>query len=131
MNQKQLGQRSLLIFINFQCKKAFCDFLSLLSCSSSSSSKGDNTSNWHNTGESTNNWSMVDDMVSCVGRCVLLNSDLGNMVDSVVDIVSNMLDNWGSGNMDSSWGSNMVSSRGSNMVSSRGSNMVSSRDYSW
>eukprot|EP00091_Calanus_sinicus_P016047 TRINITY_DN3522_c0_g1_i4.p1 TRINITY_DN3522_c0_g1~~TRINITY_DN3522_c0_g1_i4.p1 ORF type:complete len:145 (+),score=39.37 TRINITY_DN3522_c0_g1_i4:189-623(+) len=45
------------------------------------------------------------------------------MVDCVVDFVANMLDYWGSGNMDSS--------RCSNMVSSRGSNMVSGRDNSW
>merc|ERR1711885_85238 len=64
---------------------------------------------------------MVDDMVGGVGRCVLLDSDLGNMLDLVVDLISDMLDNWGSGNMDSSRGSNMVSSRGSNMVSSRSS----------
>merc|ERR1719154_464966 len=66
---------------------------------------------------------MVDDMVGGVSRCVLLDSDLGNMVDCVVDFVANVLDYWGSGNMDSS--------RCSNMVSSRGSNMVSGRDNSW
>merc|ERR1712123_140979 len=69
---------------------------------------------------------MVDDMVGGVGRGVLLDSDLGNMMDLVVDLVSNMLDNWGSGNMVSSWGSNMVGSWGSNMVGSWGSNMISS-----
>merc|ERR1712128_368176 len=41
-----------------------------------------------------------------------------------------MLDNWGSGNMVSSWGSNMVGSWSSNMISSWGSNMVSSWDNS-
>merc|ERR1719452_200272 len=44
---------------------------------------------------------MVDDMVGCVGRGVLLDSDLGDMLDLVVNLVSNMLDNRGSGNMDS------------------------------
>merc|ERR1712106_542075 len=56
-------------------------------------------------------------MVGGVGRGVLLDSDLGNMMDLVVDLVSNMLDNWGS-NMVGSWSSNMISSWGSNMVSS-------------
>merc|ERR1719154_320781 len=51
-----------------------------------------------------------------VSGCVLLNSDLGNMVDLVVNLVSNMLDNRGSRNMDSrcsigNWSSNMVNSR--------------------
>merc|ERR1739838_1013775 len=73
---------------------------------------------------------MVDDMVGGVGRGVLLDSDLGNMMDLVVDLVSNMLDNWGCGNMVSSCGSNMVGSWSSNMISSRGSNMVSSWDNS-
>merc|ERR1740124_390102 len=65
-------------------------------------------------------------MVGGVGRGVLLDSDLGNMMDLVVDLVSNMLDNWGSGNMVSSWGSNMVSSWGSNMVGSWSSISISS-----
>merc|ERR1739838_842505 len=69
-------------------------------------------------------------MVGGVGRGVLLDSDLGNMMDLVVDLVSNMLDNWGCGNMVSSWGSNMVGSWSSNMISSWGSNMVSSWDNS-
>merc|ERR1712123_506980 len=67
-------------------------------------------------------------MVGGVGRGVLLDSDLGNMMDLVVDLVSNMLDNWGCGNMVSSWGSNMVGSWSSNMISSWGSNMVGSWD---
>merc|ERR1712123_492524 len=62
-------------------------------------------------------------MVSGVGRGVLLDSDLGNMMDLVVDLVSNMLDNWGSGNMVSSWGSISISSSWDN---SRGSNVVGS-----
>merc|ERR1711892_618251 len=39
-------------------------------------------------------------------------------MDLVVDLVSNMLDNWGCGNMVCSWSSNMVGSWGSNMISS-------------
>merc|ERR1711892_6856 len=45
------------------------------------------------------------------------------MMDLVVDLVSNMLDNWGCGNMVSSWGSISISSSWDN---SRGSNMVGS-----
>merc|ERR1711872_497245 len=51
----------------------------------------------------TNNWSMVDHMVGGVGGNMLLDSDLGNMVDLVVDLNSNLMDNRGSGN--SNWGS--------------------------
>merc|ERR1712123_242833 len=47
-------------------------------------------------------------------------------MDLVVDLVSNMLDNWGSGNMVSSWGSNMVGSWSSNMVGSWSSISISS-----
>merc|ERR1711892_1191099 len=48
-------------------------------------------------------------MVSGVGRGVLLDSDLGNMMDLVVDLVSNMLDSWGS-NVVGSWSSISISS---------------------
>merc|ERR1712129_651729 len=48
-------------------------------------------------------------------------------MDLVVDLVSNMLDNWGSGNMVSSWGSISISSSwGSNMVGSWDSISISS-----
>merc|ERR1739838_807709 len=62
-------------------------------------------------------------MVGCVSGGVLLDSDLGNMVDLVVNLVSNMVDNRGSGNMDSmcsigNWGSNMISSSRNNSWSS-------------
>merc|ERR1719154_400931 len=55
-------------------------------------------------------------MVGGVSGGVLLDSDLGNMVDLVVNLVSNMVDNRGSGDMDSrcsigNWSSNMVNSR--------------------
>merc|ERR1719477_344297 len=49
---------------------------------------------------------------------MLLNRDLGNMVDLVVDIVANMLDNRGGGN--SSWSSDSVTS--SNEAMSVGGN---------
>merc|ERR1711892_1356106 len=50
------------------------------------------------------------------------------MMDLVVDLVSNMLDNWGSGNMVSSWGSNMISSWGSISISSSWDNSRGSLD---
>merc|ERR1740137_269902 len=81
---------------------------------------------------------MVNDMVGSGGGGVFLDSDLGNMLDLVVNLVTNMLDSRGSGignwgrNMVSSWGSNMVSSWGSNMVSSWGSiGIGGSRHNSW
>merc|ERR1712038_278459 len=50
---------------------------------------------------------------------MLLNSDLGNMVDLVVDLNSNLVDNRGSGN--SNWSSMSNSNRGSMGNSNRGS----------
>merc|ERR1711868_32780 len=46
---------------------------------------------------------------------MLLDSDLGNVLDLMVDLVANMVDNWGSGN--SNWGS-MDSSNWGSMDSS-------------
>merc|ERR1719312_2249939 len=46
-------------------------------------------------------------MAGGVGGNMLLDRDLGNMVDLVVDIVANMLDNRGGGN--SNWGSMSIS----------------------
>ena len=62
-----------------------------------------NTSHRNYSRESTNDWSMVDHMVCGVGGGVLLYSDLGYMVDLVVDLVTNMMDYRGSSNMDC-WG---------------------------
>merc|ERR1719370_533999 len=76
--------------------------------------------------ESTNNRGMVDDVVGGVGRGVLLDSDLGDMVDLVVDLVTNLVDNRSCGNVDS-WGDNMVVSNGSNS-NSRGSLDLNSLD---
>ena len=42
---------------------------------------------------SSNNRGVVDHMLSGVGLNMLLDRDLGNMVDLVVDIVSNMVNN--------------------------------------
>merc|ERR1739838_566809 len=70
-------------------------------------------------------------MVGGVGRGVLLDSDLGNMMDLMVDLVSNMLDNWCGGNMVSSWGSNMISSWGSISISSSWDNSSLNCSNSW
>merc|ERR1719430_2026818 len=73
--------------------------------------------------ESTNNRGMVDDVVGGVGGGVLLDSDLGDMVDLVVDLVTNVVDNRSCGNVDS-WGGNMVGSRGNSNCGSRGNTCV-------
>merc|ERR1711970_607166 len=72
---------------------------------------------------------MVDDVVGGVGGGVLLDSDLGDMVDLVVYLVTNLVDNRSCGNMVSSRGnsncgswSNMVVSNGGNS-NSRGSSL--------
>merc|ERR1719250_193362 len=85
------------------------------------------------TSISTNNWSMVDHMVGGVGGDMLLDSDLGNMVDLVVDLNSNLVDNRGSGNCNwssmsnSNWSSMGNSNRGSMSKSKRGSMSNSKR----
>merc|ERR1712105_489067 len=63
---------------------------------------------------------MVDDVVGGVGGGVLLDSDLGDMVDLVVDLVTNMLDNRSSGNMVSSRSNSNGSSWSNVVVSNRG-----------
>jgi len=45
---------------------------------------------------------MVDDMLGCVGGHMLLNMHLGNMLDLMMDLVSNMMDHGGGGNNRSS-----------------------------
>merc|ERR1712112_639687 len=71
---------------------------------------------------------------------MLLDGNLGNMMDLVVDLVSNMLNNWGSGNsrdsnsldlssLDSNWSSSSIgNSWGSNMMDSWGRNSIG---HSW
>merc|ERR1719369_833944 len=95
-----------------------------------------NTSYRNNSGESTNDWCMVDHMVGGVCGGVLLYGDLGYMVDLVVDLVTNMMNYWGSSNMDC-WSG--ISNSGNwcsfyfhslNCSNSRGSNHRGSRDYS-
>merc|ERR1719233_564534 len=69
-----------------------------------------------------------------VGGGVLLDSDLGDMVDLVVDLVTNMVDSWGGnvvvgnrGDSNSRGGLDLDSLDSSN---SRSGNMVGSRSYS-
>merc|ERR1712106_376588 len=75
----------------------------------------------------TNDWGMVDHMGGAVGGDMLLDRDLGNMVDVVVDLISNLVDNRGSGNSNrgsmgnSNWGS-MSNSKRSRMGNSKRSN---------
>merc|ERR1719495_229461 len=94
-----------------------------------------NSSNWGNSwdksGKGSNNWGMVDDMLGGVVGHVLLDGDLGNVLNLVVDLVANMLDNWGSGNsIGSNWGSNSLDSNwGSNSMDSWGSNSICSNSW--
>merc|ERR1712105_82396 len=62
---------------------------------------------------------MVDDVVGGVGGGVLLDSDLWDMVDLVVDLVTNLVDNRSCGNVDS-WGGTMVVGNGGNSNSRGG-----------
>merc|ERR1712198_448958 len=91
---------------------------------------------------STDNWGMVDDVLGGVMGHMLLDGNLGNMMDLVVDLVSNMLDNWDSSSICNSWGSNGLdfssldsnwsssigNSGGSNVMDSWGSNSIG---HSW
>merc|ERR1719225_2092228 len=72
---------------------------------------------------------MVDDVVGGVGGGVLLDSDLGDMVDLVVDLVTNLVDNRSCGNVVSCRGNSNCGSW-SNMVVSNGGNSNSSGN-SW
>ena len=81
---------------------------------------------------SSNNWGVVDHVAGGVGGNMLLDRDLGNMVDLVVDIVANMLDNRGGGN--SNWGSMSISGNSRSSMSiggnSRGSVSISGNSRS-
>ena len=72
---------------------------------------------------SSNNWGMVDHVAGGVGGNMLLDRDLGNMVDLVVDIVANMLDNRGGGN--SNWGSMSIGGNSRGSVSNGGNSRSS------
>merc|ERR1719481_1345091 len=108
------------------------NFLSSLNSRGGFSSWGSsNSSNWGNSwdksGKGSNNWGMVDDVLGGVVGHVLLDGDLGNVLNLVVDLVANMLDNWGSGNsIGSNWGSTSMDSWGSNSIGSNswGSNRL-------
>merc|ERR1711955_194506 len=143
-----------LIFSNFMNFKAVVEtFLSTddldLLDSWGSLSRFGSSSNWGNSwdesSEGSDNWGVVDDVVGGVGLDVLLDGDLGHVLDGVVDLVadmmgnwdrvggnswgSNSLDNWGS--LDSgSWDNSLDSSNswGSNSLDNWGSNSMDNRD---
>ena len=74
----------------------------------------------------TNDRGMVDHMVGAVGGDMLLDRDLGNMVDLVVDLISNLMDNWGSGDSNRSSMNNwcsMSNSKRSSMSNSKWSSV--------
>eukprot|EP00091_Calanus_sinicus_P004801 TRINITY_DN1514_c0_g1_i1.p1 TRINITY_DN1514_c0_g1~~TRINITY_DN1514_c0_g1_i1.p1 ORF type:complete len:108 (-),score=46.51 TRINITY_DN1514_c0_g1_i1:250-573(-) len=85
----------------------------------------------------TNDWGMVDHMVGAVGGDMLLDRDLGNMVDLVVDLIPNLVDNWGSGNSNrwssmDNWGSMGNSNSSMNNWGSMGnSNRGSMGNSNW
>merc|ERR1712198_66955 len=82
---------------------------------------------------STDNWGMVDDVLGGVMGHMLLDGNLGNMMDLGVDLVSNMMDSWGSNSIGHSWGSNRLdlSSLNLNWGNSLDSNWGSSIGNSW
>merc|ERR1712098_1038004 len=73
---------------------------------------------------SSNNWGVVDHMAGGVGGNVLLDRDLGNMVDLVVDIVADLVDN--RGGSDSNWGGMSIGSNSRGSGDNRGSMSISS-----
>merc|ERR1712174_39715 len=123
-----------LILSNFMNFKAVVeiflstDDLSLLDSWGSLSRFG-SSSNWGNSwdesSEGSNNWGVVDDVVGGVGLDGLLDGDLGHMLDGVVNLVADMVGNWGSwdNSLDSSnsWGSNSLDNWGSDSVDNRDS----------
>merc|ERR1711970_509998 len=112
-----------LVFL-FKSRNFLFLFFSSLSLGSNNS-RGN--SNWEtmktkkSSSVGTDNRGMVDYMVSAVGRHMLLNSDLGNMVNLVVNLNSNLVNNWCSMH---NWGGN--SNRGS-MSNSNWCSMGNSR----
>merc|ERR1711955_21961 len=116
----------------------------LLSCLSPSllSCKYLNSNNTGDTGNSgggnnavvgkgsSNNWGVVDHVAGGVGGNMLLDRDLGNMVDLVMNIVANMLNNRGGGN--SNWGSMSIggNSRGGMSNSCDSGSSIGSNSWS-
>jgi len=86
---------------------------------------------WDKTSESSNDWGMVDNMLGGVGGDMLLNLNLWNMLDCVVNLVTNLVNNWGSGN--SNWSSSISSNWSSmdNWGSSIGGSWNSISGNSW
>merc|ERR1712106_100094 len=79
----------------------------------------------------TNDWGMVDDMGGAVGGDMLLDRDLRNVVDLVVNLISNLVDNRGSGNSNrGSMGNSNWSSMGNSKRSSMSNSKRSSMGYS-
>merc|ERR1712055_285540 len=78
----------------------------------------------------TNNWSMVDHMMSAVSGNMLLDSDVGNMVNLVVHLNTNLVNNGGSSNSNrcsmDNWGS-MSNSKWSSMSGSNWGSMSKSK----
>merc|ERR1712106_758369 len=77
----------------------------------------------------SNNWGMMDHMMGAAGGDMLLNRDLGNMVDLVVNLISNVVDHRGGGNSNGSSMNNkggMGNSKRSSMSKSKRSSMGNS-----
>merc|ERR1711970_390923 len=97
-------------------------FLSSLSLGSNNSRAN---SNWktmktkQTSSNGTDNRGMVDYMVSAVGRYMLLDSDLGNMVNLVVNLNSNLMNNWGGNSNRSSMSNSNWCSMGNSKRCSR------------
>ena len=80
------------LFILSTGELSFFHSWSSLSLSWFSSSNWDNS--WDKSSEGSDNWGVVDDVVGGVGLHMLLDCHLWDMLDSVVDLVANMMSNW-------------------------------------
>merc|ERR1711982_126132 len=92
------------LFILSTGELSFFHSWSSLSLSWFSSSNWDNS--WDKSSEGSDNWVVVDDVVGGVGLHMLLDCHLWDMLDSVVDLVANMMSNWDGGGSNSldNWG---------------------------
>merc|ERR1712128_82733 len=76
------------------------------------------------TSIASDNWCVVDHMVGGVGGDVLLDRHLGNMVDLVVNLVSNLVDHRGGGNSKrSSMGNSYWGNSGSRSINTSNQTM--------